>query len=142
MDNSAANLTSVIGNYNIREQIIIMIMNTLLFYKDNERSFHNDKSYYKHPSNPDIKNAIGRFFRDDIEIPDIEDKFIGHIKEYIHPSFHSLVDSKDLHTIAQLHDLNEYWNGNKISIIGLQYLIFRYGFNPNELMTILQVYKR
>lgn len=143
MDISATNLTSVIGNYNAREQIIIMIMNTLLFYKNNERSFHDGKSYYKHPKKTDIKNSIGRFFIDDEKLSDdIEDKFIGHLKEYIHPSIHQLIDSRDMYTISQLHDIDEYWNGNKISIVGLQYLIFRYGFNPNELLTILQVYKR
>ncbi len=143
MDNSAANLTSVIGNYNAREQVIIMIMNTLLFYKDNERSFHDGKTWYKHPQKHDVRNSIGRFLVDDVELPeDIETKFAGHLKEYIHPSIHPLIDSRDIYVIGQLHNLNEYWNGNIVSITGLLYLVSTYGLSPNELLTILQVYKR
>lgn len=142
MDNSAKALVEVIGSYTPRQQIIVFIMNTLSWYKNNARSVLDGKSYYRHPTLSEVKCSIGRFIEDDVYTEDIEPKFIGQIKDIIHPSLHQLIDNGNIHFVARVHDDDVYWKDNQLSTTGLIFLGNTFGLNTNELYNILSIYKR
>lgn len=141
MHNSILSLIEVLPTYNYREQAIVTIMNMLSFYKTNPRSIHEGKSYYKHPTNGS-SSPVGLFILDDKYTEDIEPKFIGQIKDILHPAIHPLVDLGDMLYIERLHDMDVYWNGSELSQTGLNWLGNIFGFNTQELFNVLSVYKK
>jgi hypothetical protein len=132
MDESASHLCDIIINYGPREQVIILVMNTLSYYKLNPRiPIGNYQTEIG-------RSAVGRFLQTNNET---YNKFIPQVKDQLHPNIHHLIDTGDLRVIEQLHDHDIYWKDNQLSMVGLFYLGNTYDFNRSELYNILSVYK-